>query len=107
MKEIFSNINELAVIVFIFSTLAVTQGLKTIFSKSLKFCELLEIGFYRIVLSWIVGAVTFGILAVTFHSFPVTEFSIIQYAIWTLLLNGGYKVVIPFIEVIKKIKSKA
>jgi hypothetical protein len=107
MKQIFSHINELAVIVFIFSTLAVTQGLKFIFAKKEKFCLLIEIGFFRILLSWGIGAIMFFVLALVLHDFPVTEFSIIQYAIWTLLLNGGYKVVISFLEMLKKIRSKA
>jgi hypothetical protein len=106
MKQIFSHINELAVIVFIFSTLAVTQGLKFLFAKKEKFCAMLEIGFFRILLSWAIGTIMFFILALFFHAFPVTEFSIIQYAIWTLLLNGGYKVVLSFLEMLKKIKAK-
>ena len=64
MEFIFSKMDPLAIFVFIFATMAVTQGLKYVLSKSLKFCALMEVGFFVILLSWVIGAIVFFALFV-------------------------------------------
>jgi hypothetical protein len=106
MEFIFKHIDPLAVLAFIFATLAVTEGLKYILAKSLRFCAMIEIGFFKICLSWIIGAAMFFAFHFTLHSFPVTEATILQFAIWVLLLNGGYKIVASLLDYIKDLRSK-
>jgi hypothetical protein len=106
MEFIFKHIDPLAVLVFIFCTLAVTEGLKFALSKHVRLCAILDVGFYKICLSWAVGAVMFFALHFTLHKFPVTEASILQFAIWVLLLNGGYKVIASLLDYIKELKAK-
>jgi len=106
MEFIFKQIDVLAVFVFIFATLAVTEGLKFAFSKHLKLCAMMDIGFFKICLSWIVGAILFFVLHLTLHSFPVTEATILQFGIWILLLNGGYKIVASLLDYIKDLRTK-
>jgi len=105
MEFIFSKMDPLAIFVFIFATLAVTQGLKYVLSKSLKFCALMDIGFFVILLSWAVGAVVFIALHLTLHSFPITEGSVLQFMLWVLLLNGGYKVLSDLLTYIKGLRK--
>lgn len=106
MEFIFKHIDPLAVLVFIFATLAVTEGLKYILAKSLRFCAMMEIGFFKICLSWIVGAMVFVILHLTLKTFPVTEGTVIQFMIWVTLLNGGYKIVASLLDYIKDLRAK-
>jgi hypothetical protein len=107
MDFIFGKIDILAVLVFIFATLFVTEGLKNILRKYPRVCALLDVGFYKLCLSWLVGAVVFFALAKTLHTFPVTEATIMQFAVWIALLNGGYKIVTTLLDHIKEMKSKA
>jgi len=106
MEFIFQHIDVLAVFVFIFATLAVTEGLKFVLAKSVKFCAMMDIGFFKICLSWAVGAVVFLILHLTLKTFPVTEGTVLQFAIWVLLLNGGYKVIASLLDYIRELKTK-
>lgn len=92
MEFIFGKLDLLSVFVFIFSTLAVTEGLKYILGRVTWFCNLLEVGFFKVVLSWVVGAGVFFVLHLVLKSFPVTEESVIRCFFWVLLLNGGYKI---------------
>lgn len=105
MEFIFGKIDVLAVLVFIFATLAVTELLKKVFGKIIWFCKLLEIGFFKLCLSWIVGAFAFVVLHLTFHSFPVTEATVLQFLIWTALLNGGYKIVTTVLGYLKEMRK--
>jgi len=105
MEFIFSKMDPLAIFVFIFATMAVTQGLKYVLSKSLKFCALMEVGFFVILLSWVVGAIVFFVMHLTLHSFPVTEATVLQFMIWVLLLNGGYKVISDLLTYIKGLRK--
>lgn len=106
MEFIFKHIDPLAVFAFIFATLAVTEGLKYILANSIKFCAMMDIGFFRILLSWAVGAIMFVAFHLTLHSFPVTEATVLQFSIWILLLNGGYKVIASLLDYIKQLKNK-
>jgi hypothetical protein len=106
MEFIFRNIDVLAVFAFIFATLAVTQGMKYVLVKSVRFCAMMDIGFFVILLSWAVGAIVFIIMHLTLHSFPVTEATVLQFMIWVLLLNGGYKVIAALLDYIKELRSK-
>lgn len=106
MEFIFRHIDPLAVLAFIFCTLLATEGLKFILSKHVRLCAILDVGFFRILISWAVGAAMFFVFHFTLHSFPVTEASILQFAIWVLLLNGGYKVIASLLDYIKELKAK-
>lgn len=101
MEFIFGKLDPLAVFVFIFSTLAVTEGLKYILGRVTWFCNMLEIGFFKVLLSWAVGAGVFFVLHFVLHSFPVTEESVFRCFFWVLLLNGGYKIYTLLREMIR------
>ena len=92
MEFIFGKLDPLAVFVFIFATLFVTELLKYVMGRVVWFCRLLEIGFFKVILSWLAAAGTFYILHLVLHSFPVTEESVFRCFFWVLLLNGGYKI---------------
>jgi hypothetical protein len=107
MNLIFKQIDILSVLVFIFATLAVTQGLKFALSRHPVWCALLDIGFFKICLSWMIGAIVFFVLHLALKTFPVTEASVLQFAIWIALTNGGYKLVTMALDKIKIIRGKA
>ena len=107
MDFIFGKIDILAVLVFIFATLFVTEFLKSIFKKHQRLCDILDIGFYKLCLSWLVGGIVFYVLHLTLKTFPVNEATILQFAVWIALLNGGYKIVTTLLDYIKEMKGKA
>ena len=101
MEFIFGKLDPLAVFVFIFATLFVTELLKYVMGRVVWFCRLLEIGFFKVILSWLAAAGTFYILHLVLHSFPVTEESVFRCFFWVLLLNGGYKIYTLLREMVK------
>lgn len=106
MEFIFHDIDILAVLVFIFATLFVTEFLKSVLCRFTKFCALLEIGFYKLCISWIVGAIMFYLLHLTLKTFPVNEKNILQFATWTAILNGGYWILPRMLDYLRNIFSK-
>jgi hypothetical protein len=106
MEFIYKGIDPIALVVFLFCVLLVTEGLKTIFSKIIWFCKLLEIGFFKVCISWLAGAIMFFVLHLALHSFPVTEKTIVQFGLWTLILNGGYWIIPKMLDFIQSFRSK-
>jgi hypothetical protein len=92
MEFIFGKLDVLSVFAFIFSTLAVTEGLKYIMGRVTWFCAMLDIGFFKVLLSWAVAAGLFLVFHLTLKLFPVTEEVVLRCFVWVLLLNGGYKI---------------
>jgi len=92
--------NLLALAVFIFCTLFITEVIKKILKHRIK-----ENKFLWIIISWIVGAGIFYILSIT-GWVKITFILCFQFALFVLLLNGGYKILKPFFlkwkEVFKK-----
>ena len=103
---VFGEIDVPAVIGFMVATLAVTSGLKFWLRRSARFCEALEVDFNKVILSWIVGAIVFVAMHFALPAFPVTQETIVQFAVWVLLLNGGYKFVTAVRDYIRDWKSK-
>jgi hypothetical protein len=105
MEFIFGKIDPLALFIFIFATLAVTEGLKKGMERIVWFCNLLEIGFFKVLLSWLVAGVSFVIFGLAFKTLPVTEDSVFRCFFWVLLLNGGYKIVTALMEYRRGLKE--
>jgi hypothetical protein len=103
---VFGEVDILAVVAFIFATLFITSGLKALLAKSARWCAVLDNDFAKVCLSWIVGAAVFAAMHLTLHAFPVTEQTIVQFAVWVLLLNGGYRIVTTVRDYIRDWKSK-
>lgn len=103
---VFGSVDVLAVIAFIFATLFITSGLKALLAKHPKWCAWLDNDFFKVCLSWIVGAGVFFAMHLALHSFPITEQTILQFAVWVLLLNGGYRIVTTVRDYIRDWKSK-
>jgi hypothetical protein len=103
---VFGQVDVLAVFAFVFATLFITSGLKSALNKHVTLCALLDVDFYKVLLSWAVGALVFVGFHFTLHSFPVNELTILQFSIWVLLLNGGYKVISTVRDYIREWKSK-
>ena len=98
----FSKIDPVSLFVFLFVTLFVTEGLKYLLGKVIWFCRLLEIGFFKIILSWIAAAPVFLVLHLTLKSMPVTGDNVFRCFLWILMLNGGYKIYTMLKDMIKK-----
>jgi hypothetical protein len=94
VEAIFNKVDILAVIVFMVSTLLVTSGLKGVLGRVMWFCRAMENDFFKLALSWIVGAVMFLlVLPRLFTTIKADDLTILQFIFWTLLLNGGYKLI--------------
>jgi hypothetical protein len=101
-----AKIDPVTLFVFLFVTLAVTEGLKRAFIKRALFCELLEIGFFKVLMSWAIAAPVFFALHLVTKSLPVktlavTGENIFRCFLWILMLNGGYKVYTMLKEMVK------
>ena len=96
-----AKIDPVTLFVFLFSTLTVTEGLKYALSKVLWFCALLEIGFFKVLLSWLVAAPLFVLLHFVMKTMPVTGENVFRCFLWILLLNGGYKIYTMLKEMIR------
>ncbi len=103
---VFGTVDVLAVFTFALATLGITYLLKKVIVTRPRLCYYLEDDFPKVILSWLVGAVVFVALHFTLHNFPITELTILQFAIWVLLLNGGYKVISTVRDYIREWKSK-
>lgn len=88
-------INVLAIIVFMFSTLLVTEIIKYYIKR-----EVLERHQYLIPLglSWVVGIICFRVVFLFTHQ-PIDINATLQFALFTLLLNGGYQILKPIIRI--------
>jgi hypothetical protein len=94
IEAIFNKVDILAVIVFMLATLFVTSGLKGLLSRVVWFCRAMENDFFKLAISWIVGAAVFVlILPRLFTTIRADDLTILQFIFWTLLLNGGYKLI--------------
>jgi len=96
-----AKIDPVTLFVFLFVTLFVTEGLKYLMAKVLWFCALLEIGFFKVVLSWVTAAPVFLILHLTMKTMPVTGDNVFRCFLWILLLNGGYKIYSSLREMVR------
>lgn len=102
---VFGAVDILAVIAFVFVTLLLTSGLKALLAKT-KICAVLDNDFAKVCLSWVAGAGVFLAMHLLLHSFPVTERTILQFAIWVLLLNGGYRIITTVRDYIREWRAK-
>lgn len=106
------EVNVLALITFIFTTLLITELLKKLvyflMSKIIKTKDNLKLinksQLIPLCLSWIVGTIIFILIEVITIKDMITYDTIIQFALMTALLNGGYKLLKPIIN--KWFKSK-
>jgi len=103
---IFGKVDVLAVVAFVFATLFVTDGLKRAMNRVLWFCRALESDFFKVCLSWLVGAGVFAVLHLTLTDFPITQGTVLQFGIWVLLLNGGYRIITTVRDMIRDWKNK-
>lgn len=92
----------LAICLFLFSTLLVTDILKYVVNKFLKFE--ITASTIPLVMSWAVGASIYLLLHAYFD-IPITTNSIVQFAFLTLLLNGGYKYIKSFLKKLSDLKK--
>jgi len=105
-EEIFEKIDILAVVVFVFATLFVTQGLKGLLRKVAWFCAAMENYFFKLCLSWIAGALVFIFaLPRLFPTVPIDDMTRLQFVFWTLALNGGYQLFFWMVEKYREMKA--
>lgn len=106
IQAIFDKVDILAVIVFMVSTLLVTSGLKGLLGRVVWFCRAMENDFFKLCLSWIVGAVMFLlVLPRLFSTIKADDLSVLQFIFWTLLLNGGYKLITWLLKTWKEMRG--
>jgi hypothetical protein len=105
-EMIFGKVDPLAVVAFVVVTLGITYFLKKAIVGRPRLCYYLDDDFPKVVLSWFVGAGVFMAMHFTLHDFPITELTVLQFAIWVLLLNGGYKVISTVRDYIREWKNK-
>jgi hypothetical protein len=103
---VFGKVDVLAVVAFVVATLFVTDGLKRAMSRVMWFCRALESDFFKVCLSWLAGGAVFAVMNLTFPAFPVTQATVLQFIVWVLLLNGGYKLISTVRNYIREWKSK-
>ena len=106
IKAIFERVDILAVIVFMLSTLFVTDGLKRLLRRVTWFCAAMESYMFKLLLSWIVGVLIFAFaLPRLFPTIPVDDVTKVQYVFWTILLNGGYELVTWLLKKWRELKE--
>jgi hypothetical protein len=105
-EAIFDKVDIIAVLVFVFVTLFVTEGLKGLLRKVVWFCAAMENYFFKLCLSWIAGALVFiFVLPRLFSTIPVNDTTRLQFVFWTLALNGGYQLFFWILGKIKELKG--
>ena len=102
----FGKVDILAVVAFVFATLFITSGLKSALRKFPGVCFWLDNDFAKVCLSWAVGAGVFMALHVTLTDFPITQATVLQFIVWVLLLNGGYRIITTVRDYIRDWRSK-
>lgn len=103
---VFGKVDVLAVVAFVFATLFITSGLKSVFRKLPVICYWLDNDFAKVCLSWAVGAGVFSVMHLTLTDFPITQGTVLQFAIWVLLTNGGYRIITTVRDMIHDWKNK-
>jgi hypothetical protein len=103
---VFGKVDVLAVVAFAVATLCITWALKGILRRFPKCGVWLDDDFPKVLLSWAVGAVVFMALHFTLTDFPITQGSILQFIIWVLLLNGGYRIITTVRDMIRDWRNK-
>jgi uncharacterized membrane protein YjjP (DUF1212 family) len=103
---VFGKVDVLAVVAFVFATLFITSGLKSVFRKLPVICYWLDNDFAKVCLSWAVGAGVFAIMHLALTDFPITQGTVLQFGIWVLLLNGGYRIITTVRDMIRDWKNK-
>lgn len=103
---VFGKVDILAVVAFVFATLFITSFLKSALRQFPGICFWLDNDFAKVCLSWAVGAIVFIVMHLTLTDFPITQATILQFGIWVLLLNGGYRVITTVRDYIRDWKSK-
>lgn len=93
------EIHLIAVAIFIFATLFVTEVLKR------KLLKNYQGNFLKLLLSWVVGAVIFVVIGL-FKKDLISIEGIVQFAFFTALLNGGYRLLKRIKERVEKLKHK-
>jgi|GEM_PF-3445008 len=103
---VFGKVDVLAVVAFVFATLFITSGLKSALRRFPGICYWLDNDFAKVCLSWLVGAGVFAVLHLTLTDFPVTQGTVLQFGIWVLLLNGGYRIITTVRDMIRDWRNK-
>jgi hypothetical protein len=103
---VFGSVNVLAVVAFAVATLFITWVLKGVLRRFPQCGIWLNDDFPKVLLSWAVGAVVFIVMHLTLTDFPITQATILQFIVWVLLLNGGYRVITTVRDYIREWKSK-
>ena len=96
----------LALVVFMFVMIPLAEMIKPLLKKVNKFAELLEnTNWFPLILSWVAGTFTYVVVIHLILKFEITSLSIVQFAFFTLLINGGYKVIKKLFILIKNLKD--
>jgi len=103
---VFGKVDILAVVAFVFATLFITSFLKSALQRFPRVCYWLDNDFAKVCLSWTVGAGVFVALHLTLTDFPITQSTVLQFAVWVLLLNGGYRIITVVRDMIRDWKNK-
>jgi hypothetical protein len=106
IEAIFNKVDVLAVVTFMLATLLVTSGLKGIMGRVVWFCRALENDFFKVCLSWAVGAIVYLlILPRLFKTIHADDLSVLQFVFWVLVLNGGYKLITWLLKTWKEMRG--
>jgi sensor histidine kinase YesM len=96
----------IALTVFMFVWMVSTQLFKPLLKKVVIFEKWMKsTDIFNLLLSWMVAGLTYFFIIHKLLKFEITSISIVQFSFFTLLVNGGYKVVTKLYKYIKEIKQ--
>lgn len=96
----------IALVIFMFVMVPLAEMSKPLFNK-ISICKkwMDEGNWFKLLLSWVAGGLTYFFIIHKMMKMEITNESILQFAFWTLLINGGYALIKKIYKMIKTIKE--